>query len=461
MDNLARKWESEIRSDDSALPFILELQTLAQNLLRTLDASGVAIAHQEQEEDKGALTCIVSVGRAAPPVGARLDPNSGISGRCVRECRTQKSYDTRLDPRVEGSVCERLGIRSLAAAPLLVGERCIGLIEAFSAWPGHFDAEKIAALEQAAQSAALLLTAQRNAYQRTAQQNSPELVTGAFQLPVTPLEQVQSETAAKKDPDSSVEIPENSATTTEPSHDQEASISHDSTHEERRYRPHLWALGALAAAIAFLAIVALIGTGGRLRARTSHVNSWAAAAPKIAPTQLPPSNAQVSPQLAGSEANAPQSSTGAEADQPSDDFLLLAQRAKDGDTVAQADLAQAYLTGDEVAPDSAKAASWYIMAGQNGNLEAKRKAVDVTRGLTPFQIGAIRFNVGKMYELGIGSRQDFISAYMWFELARASGDIRASAEEIPLQKKMKSVQVEEARHRASSWLQSHAKGRNR
>lgn len=458
MDNLARKWESEARSDDSALPLIPELQTLAQNLLRTLDASGVATAYQEQEEDKESLTCIVSVGRAAPPVGARLDLNSGISGRCVRECRTQRSYDTRIDPRVEGSVCERLGIRSLAAVPLLVGERCIGLIEAFSARPGHFDAEKIAAIEQAAQSAALLLTPQPSAYQRTAQQNSPELVTGAFQPPVTLLEQVQGETADRKDPDFSAEIPENSVTTTKPSRDEETSISHDSPNEQRRSWPHQW---ALAAVIAFLAIVALIATGGRLRARTSRFNSRAAAVPKIAPTQLPPSNGQVSPQLAGGEANAPESSTGAAADQPSDDFLLLAQRAKDGDTAAQADLAQAYLTGDEVPQDSAKAASWYIMAGQNGNLEAKRKAVEVTRGMAPFQIGAIRFNLGKMYELGIGSQQDFISAYMWFELARASGDIRASAEEIRLQKKMKSVQVEEARNRASSWLQSHAKGRNR
>lgn len=454
MDNLARKWDEESLSDESApRALTAELQTLAEKLLRTVDAAGIAIASQKREaEDKDSLVCIVSVGRSSPPVGARLDPNSGISGRCVRECRTQKSYDTRLDPRVEASVCERLGIRSLAVAPLLVGECCMGLIEAFSARPGHFDAEKIAAMEQAAQSAALLLGPQRTAPQGSAPQYSPELVTGASQPPLALVQQINDEIIAPSGLEISAETHENSATTVASGHSEHAVSAPNFLEEERLRCPHLWALGA---ALAMLAIVAAIATGGLPRTRVAR-----SATPPAAASQTP-SSAQVPPQDATSEANDRGPSKSIATDEPSDDFLLLAQRAKDGDATAQADLAQAYLTGDEVPPDAVKAASWFIMAGHNGNLEAKRKAVAVTRGMAPFQIGEIRFNLGKMYEQGIGSERNLASAYMWFELAKVVGDIRAPSEQARLQKKMNSAQVQEARSRASSWLQSHRQRKGR
>jgi TPR repeat protein len=121
------------------------------------------------------------------------------------------------------------------------------------------------------------------------------------------------------------------------------------------------------------------------------------------------------------------------------------------------DLAQAYLTGDNVPEDQAKAASWYIMAGENGSAEGKRRSIEITHGMAPFQIGEIRFDLGKMYMNGTGTAQDYVSAYAWFALAKAAGDIRAQAQQDTLEQKMDSGQVQQARQRASQWLQSHSR----
>jgi hypothetical protein len=121
------------------------------------------------------------------------------------------------------------------------------------------------------------------------------------------------------------------------------------------------------------------------------------------------------------------------------------------------DLAQAYLTGENVPKDATKAASWYIMAGENGSVEGKRRSIEITHDMAPFEIGEIRFDLGKMYMNGTGAPQDYVSAYAWFELAKAGGDIRAQAEEDTLEQKMDHGQILLAKQRASRWLQSHSR----
>ena len=132
-----------------------KLEELAKTLLKRIEATGVAVACRQSELN--ALICVASVGKTVPRIGAPVDPNSGISGRCVRECRTQKSYDTLIDPRVDPLVCKKLGIRSVAVVPLLSRSQCIGLLEAISNRPGHFDPQRVQAIEDVAASALLLL----------------------------------------------------------------------------------------------------------------------------------------------------------------------------------------------------------------------------------------------------------------------------------------------------------------
>ena len=92
------------------------------------DATGAALALWSQ----GVVICRARSGDTAPPLGAKLDVDAGISGECLRTGRSQRCHDSLADPRVNAEVCEELGIRSLAAVPLRGGQGVIGILEVFS-----------------------------------------------------------------------------------------------------------------------------------------------------------------------------------------------------------------------------------------------------------------------------------------------------------------------------------------
>jgi len=370
-----------------------------------------------------------------------LDPNSGISGRCVRECRTQTSYDTRIDPRVERSACERLGIRSVAVVPLLADSRCIGLIEAFSDQPGHFDADKVSALEEAAAAAVKVLGTQEHRSEQPISLLSPPPFDAAEEqlreVPVlnsSVLQEPEAASAADK-------------AATSPNSESIPKFL-ESQHSEARTFPLRWP--------ALVLIIFVAGVAGTRILRTQRPTQFALppTAANDATANLP-RTADVSP---GANSTTATPSI-ARVTNPEGFSLLqpLIHRAEHGDVAAQMDLAQEYLTGNNLPQDRAKAVSWYIIAGENGSAEAKRRAIEVTHGMAPFQIAEIRYDVGKMYMKGVGTGSDYISAYAWFELAKAAGDIRAQAEEAKLEQKMEPGQVQQARKQASEWLQSHSR----
>ncbi|PYY17310.1 MAG: hypothetical protein DMG60_11980 [Acidobacteria bacterium] len=115
-----------------------ELKALAGRLLSALSADGVAIAVAITANTEN-MICTVSSGNIAPPVGALLDFNSGISGQCVREKRTLYSHDTATDSRVDKDACDRLGIRSVVVSPILHDSASIGILEIFSGKAEAFD----------------------------------------------------------------------------------------------------------------------------------------------------------------------------------------------------------------------------------------------------------------------------------------------------------------------------------
>ena len=67
-----------------------------------------------------------------------LQVGSGFSGECVRTGKLLRSNDTEADERVDRQSCRALGIRSIIAAPVILGEKVIGLLEVFSAQPNAF-----------------------------------------------------------------------------------------------------------------------------------------------------------------------------------------------------------------------------------------------------------------------------------------------------------------------------------
>lgn len=114
------------------------------------DATGAALALWSQ----GVVICRARSGDTAPPLGAKLDVDAGISGECLRSGRSQRCHDSLTDSRVNAEVCTEMGIRSLAVVPLRGGQGVIGILEVFSDKPSAFSDAHITLLKKLAKIAA-------------------------------------------------------------------------------------------------------------------------------------------------------------------------------------------------------------------------------------------------------------------------------------------------------------------
>src|SRR6201987_2110626 len=115
------------------------------------DATGAALALWSQ----GVVICRARSGDTAPPLGAKLDVDSGISGECLRSGRSKRCNDALTDPLVDSEVCQELGIRSLAAVPLRGEHGVVGLLEVFSDRPNAFSDAHISLLKKLAKIAVM------------------------------------------------------------------------------------------------------------------------------------------------------------------------------------------------------------------------------------------------------------------------------------------------------------------
>ncbi len=397
------------------------LERLAHDLLSEIDASGVAIAH----ESDGRMVCIVSCGRVAPPQGAVVDVNSGITGRCLRESRPLHCYDTELDPRVDKDVCRRLGIRSLAIAPFHSGAKAIGFAQAFSDRPGAFDPIQMAKLETLAQRAAGILLGDQSTSEPA---SAPLLQTASEQLLSAEMEEPVEEQTAITQPKNNEESAPRFLTGAAPARSSRGIA-----------RTFTWVALVLVGSVAALSLPRLV----HRRTEQRMITATSAAVPSL--TQ-PPSAEGVSVRPADA----------VEVQRPASESLQqISQEARAGDSFAQLQLAGEYASGKALPKDLVKAAVWYIMSANSGNQSAKDAAVQITRQLRPFEIAQVRFNVGKLFADGIGTEKNSVSAYLWFALAEAAGDVRAKAEEGKLAEMMTVAEINDAQTRASTWLSGH------
>jgi hypothetical protein len=132
----------------SALRLIAER---ARSLTRGTGAA-IALSHN------GLMICRASVGANAPPFGAQLQVDSGISGECVRSARSQRCDDAENDPRVNVAACQLLKIRSILAAPIKYERDVVGLLEVFSTESFAFDEGDVAVVERLAQTVLLAVS---------------------------------------------------------------------------------------------------------------------------------------------------------------------------------------------------------------------------------------------------------------------------------------------------------------
>src|SRR5437879_6181546 len=145
------------------------LQRIVDAAKALTDASGAAVAIRSDRF----VVCQARAGETAPDLGTKLDVDSGISGECLRTGRSLRCDDTSKDLRVDAEVCARLGLRSLAAAPIGEKRGIAGIIEVFSSRPYSFPDRHLQLLEQLAQ----LIAAAR------ARASEPEKPTAASELP--------------------------------------------------------------------------------------------------------------------------------------------------------------------------------------------------------------------------------------------------------------------------------------
>ena len=147
VDNLRARATGVLKDVQRDVDTLLSGVTLAA--FELTGASGAALALRT----RGSVICRASAGATAPPVGAQLDANSGISGECFRTGVAQLCSDVATDPRVDAEASRQLGVHSLIAVPLCDQAAVLGILEIFADRPHAFTDAHTALLEQLAEIA--------------------------------------------------------------------------------------------------------------------------------------------------------------------------------------------------------------------------------------------------------------------------------------------------------------------
>jgi hypothetical protein len=292
--------------------------TRAQILVRS---SGAAIALASS--DSTFMLCRASAGPDAPPMGAKLQIGSGFSGECVRTGKLLRCDDTENDGRVDRDTCRALGLRSMLAAPVRMGEKVIGLLEVFSPKPLAFTEHDTTILQRLAGT--ILATMSRAA-------RAQDIVVPAPPAPAfTP-------------PPGSVLF---ASEPVEKSKDDAETLG-----GIRSPRSHLILLICAAATI-FLVLGFLLAPVIQARFQSDESRQehtvLASSHPPISPRTNLPSTVDT--------ATLPQ----------------LQQLAEHGDPRAQNALGLRYATGEGVTLDEREAARWFTRAAEQGNVNAQSK----------------------------------------------------------------------------------------
>ncbi len=337
------------------------LQLIASRAETLLRASGAAIALATN--DPTLMDCRASAGASAPPVGARLQVGSGFSGECVKTGRLLRCDDTDIDTRVDAETCRALGIRSILAAPVRVGEKSIGILEDFSPQPNAFSEADSRALQRLAET---VLAAVNRAARA---EDLPTLAPPAEVVPFAPTAgsvlfasapQVKPQIERVEARHSGVSLP----------------------------RSHLIILIMAAVAIS-AAIFSMLGYSSapwiqrKVEERgRSHLQTV------FASTQAPRPEATTPPAI--------ETAT----------IEQLRQMADKGNPAAENAVGLRYFVGDDsngIAQDEKEAFRWFSSAAEHGSLPAQTK-------------------LGLLYWSGRGVPKDLNKAYFWMVVARTRGD---------------------------------------
>lgn len=144
----------EFKSLDGGMDMNAALKLIAGRACSITRGDGAAVALIGEN----GMTCRAIAGAPVPEVGARVDLTAGFTGECIRIARPLRCDDAESDSWADTEACNRLGIRSILAAPVLYERDLVGLLEVFSTRPFAFDDGDLAVVERLAQTVVLTLS---------------------------------------------------------------------------------------------------------------------------------------------------------------------------------------------------------------------------------------------------------------------------------------------------------------
>jgi putative methionine-R-sulfoxide reductase with GAF domain len=364
------------------------LQLIAERCCAFTRANAAAIALSEN----GAMFCRASSGDA-PPVGATLEIGSGFSGYCARTGFLQRCDDTEMDPRVDRASCRLLGIRSIIAVPIRLGDTVVGLLEVFSSKAHAFNDRDGTILQRLAD----IVLAATNRSTR-ARMNPPP--------------QSRATTPAKQKNGTSISFG--------PTAGGSGSYPFAAALEESEQGPgmrfperHLTLL-----LVAAFSIVIVLGY---------------LLAPWIIEKFRPAKPATV-------EAAHPPTPTAAKPSVTSPPRVLnldeVRKRAELGDPYEQVALATRYATGEDMPQDYSLALRWFLRAAEQGHVGAQD-------------------TLGAYYYLGRGAPKDITKAYFWSVLARAAGKDASKDRVAFMTSQLTRAQAQAIQREANNFLRQH------
>lgn len=370
------------------------LQLIAERSQSLTRASGAAVALPDTNPEF--MICRASSGEDAPPVGARLHVGSGFSGECVKTGALLRCDDTETDVRVDRERCRALGIRSILAAPVRIGDKSIGLVEALSAQPNAFTDSDGRVLQRLADTVLAAINRSARA------ENLPPLEPPSPPRFDSPQGSVLFAAADKVEDDG-------------PTPDEKlmASVSLP--------RSHLFLLTC-----AFAAVSLALGFVSAPWIQ-SDVAPWIQH--KLHNRPQP----QMQTVLASSRP--PKSDSGLVVETAT--LQQLRHMAESGDASAQNALGLRYAIGDGVVLNEQEAVRWFIKAAEQGNVSAQSK-------------------LGSIYYSGRGVPQDPNRAYFWMVVARISGDDASKTLAPFVRARLTRAQVASIEQDASRWIQEHS-----
>ncbi|HEX6821040.1 MAG TPA: GAF domain-containing protein [Candidatus Sulfotelmatobacter sp.] len=376
------------------------LQLIAERGQSLVSASGAAIALADA--DANSMICCASSGSDAPPIGVRLQIGTGFSGECVKRSQPLRCDDSETDTRVDRNSCRALGIRSLLAVPVRVGENAVGLIEVFAPHPHAFSDADSAVLQRLAD---VVIEA---AHRAARVENLPFLKPVEKKAQIYHTGNVLFAAPDKKEETTSEASEKNASGITLP-------------------RSHLILLVCAAATIMFALGWALApwiqSEGGPWILTKLHSH-----AQDHLPTVLASSE---SPQSASPQPLSP-STTSIEATS----FEQLLEVAQKGDVAAQNALGLRYATGEGVKLNEVEAVRWFTRAAEQGYVPAQAK-------------------LGSLYYSGRGVPQDVNRAYFWMVVARMSGDEASTTLAVLVRARLTRSQTTAIEADAVRWVQTH------